>query len=206
MAEKKLEGKPRTVGAAKKAGSKFFYDKNGNKKLAVTAEELKKSGKTLTQWANDWKKPGSSTAVSKSLRPKKRPPSDVEGYTPEPVTVKELDDPSTASGRGNGKAEVKKRRSKNNTTTTASSNRGKSFGTRVRKRKPGGPDPLGLTGKKTYVSALEKSKLTKLKSYTFKEWDAMSKDERKKLRLPMTAYPGSKKMKVVQRPLNIRQP
>tara|TARA_B110000285_G_scaffold134392_1_gene150635 strand:+ start:182 stop:748 length:567 start_codon:yes stop_codon:yes gene_type:complete len=86
MAEKKLEGKPRTVGAAKKAGSKFFYDKNGTKKLAVTAEELKKSGKTLTQWANDWKKPGSSTAVSKSLRPKKRPPS---GGSVSAVTAKE---------------------------------------------------------------------------------------------------------------------
>ena len=65
--------KPRTIAAAKKAGSKFFYDKNGKKKLAVTAEELKKSGKTLRQWANDWKKPKSSTAVEKSLRPKKRP-------------------------------------------------------------------------------------------------------------------------------------
>ena len=75
MADKELEGKPRTVGAAKKAGSKFFYDKNGTKKLAVTAEELKKSGKSLTQWANDWKKPGSSTAVERSLRPKKRPTS-----------------------------------------------------------------------------------------------------------------------------------
>ena len=93
MAEKKLEGKPRTVGAAKKAGSKFFYDKNGTKKLAVTAEELKKSGKTLTQWANDWKKPGSSTAVSKSLRPKKRPTS---GGSVPAVTAKET-------------AEVKKR-------------------------------------------------------------------------------------------------
>ena len=93
MAEKKLEGKPRTVGAAKKAGSKFFYDKKGTKKLAVTAEELKKSGKTLTQWANDWKKPGSSTAVSKSLRPKKRPTS---GGSVPAVTAKET-------------AEVKKR-------------------------------------------------------------------------------------------------
>jgi hypothetical protein len=78
MAKDKLEGKPRTVSAAKKAGSKFFFDKKGTKKLAVTAEELKKSGKTLTQWANDWKKPKtakkpeSASAVKTSLRPKAR--------------------------------------------------------------------------------------------------------------------------------------
>jgi len=79
MAKDKLAGKPRTVAAAKKAGSKFFYDKKGTKKLAVTAEELKKSGKTLTQWANDFgksktsKKPESAAAVKTSLRPKARP-------------------------------------------------------------------------------------------------------------------------------------
>ena len=91
--EDKLKGKARTVGAAVKKNEKFFYDKKGVKKLAVTAEELKKSGKTLTQWANDWKKPGSSTAVSKSLRPKKRPTS---GGSVSAVTAKET-------------AEVKKR-------------------------------------------------------------------------------------------------
>jgi len=45
-----FEGKPRTIAEARKKGSKYFFDKNGKKKIAVTAEELKKSGKTLAQW------------------------------------------------------------------------------------------------------------------------------------------------------------
>ena len=43
---------PRSIGAAKNRGSKYFYDKNGIKKLAVTAEDLKTSGKSLREWAN----------------------------------------------------------------------------------------------------------------------------------------------------------
>jgi len=43
---------PRSIAAAKERGSKYFYDKNGVKKLAVTAEDLKKSGKSLREWAN----------------------------------------------------------------------------------------------------------------------------------------------------------
>ena len=43
---------PRSIAAAKDRGSKYFYDKNGIKKLAVTAEDLKKSGKSLREWAN----------------------------------------------------------------------------------------------------------------------------------------------------------
>lgn len=43
---------PRSISAAKSRGSKYFYDKNGVKKLAVTAEDLKKSGKSLREWAN----------------------------------------------------------------------------------------------------------------------------------------------------------
>ena len=45
-----LKNKPRTIAQAQKMGSKFFYDKNGNKKAAVTAAQLKKSGLTLSQW------------------------------------------------------------------------------------------------------------------------------------------------------------
>ncbi len=37
-----LSGKPRTIAAAKKAGEKYFFDKQGVKKLAVTSAELKK--------------------------------------------------------------------------------------------------------------------------------------------------------------------
>ena len=43
---------PRSIAAAKNRGSKYFYDKNGVKKLAVTAEDLKKAGKALREWAN----------------------------------------------------------------------------------------------------------------------------------------------------------
>ena len=43
---------PRSIAAAKNRGSKYFYDKSGVKKLAVTAEDLKKSGKSLREWAN----------------------------------------------------------------------------------------------------------------------------------------------------------
>ena len=45
-----LKGKPRTISAARRAGEKYFFDKKGDKKIAVTKEELKKSGLTLAQW------------------------------------------------------------------------------------------------------------------------------------------------------------
>ena len=195
MAEEKLKGKPRTVSAATRAGEKYFYDKNGTKKLAVTKEALKKSGKTLKQWANDWKKPSSKskdTAVKKSLRPKTRS----RGFAAPSVTVTLLAD----------KYMDEKPRS---------SDRGKANRNISRKRKPGGPDPSGLMtpgGRKTYVNINKKNTPTKggfdpnklatpLKSYTYKQWEAMSKAERKKLRLPVTTYPGSKSMKVVQKPM-----
>ena len=195
MAEEKLKGKPRTVSAATRAGEKYFYDKNGTKKLAVTKETLKKSGKTLRQWANDWKKPSSKskdTAVKKSLRPKTRS----RGFAAPSVTVTLLAD----------KYMDEKPRS---------SDRGKANRNISRKRKPGGPDPSGLMtpgGRKTYVKINKKNTPTKggfdpnklatpLKSYSYKQWEAMSKAERKKLRLPVTTYPGSKSMKVVQKPM-----
>ena len=195
MAEEKLKGKPRTISAATRAGEKYFYDKNGTKKLAVTKEALKKSGKTLRQWANDWKKPSSKskdTAVKKSLRPKTRS----RGFAAPSVTVTLLAD----------KYMDEKPRS---------SDRGKANRNISRKRKPGGPDPSGLMtpgGRKTYVKINKKNTPTKggfdpnklatpLKSYTYKQWEAMSKAERKKLRLPVTTYPGSKSMKVVQKPM-----
>ena len=42
--------RPRTIAQAQKMGKKYFYDKNGKRKAAVTAEQLKKSGLTLSQW------------------------------------------------------------------------------------------------------------------------------------------------------------
>ncbi len=104
MAKDKLEGKPRTVAAAKKAGSKFFFDKKGTKKLAVTAEELKKSGKTLKEWANTWKKSKPTkkaepaSAVKKSLRPKARPTKSMRPKA-RPDTV-------TLAGKGYGSMTV----------------------------------------------------------------------------------------------------
>ena len=40
----------RTIAQAQKMGKKYFFDKNGKRKAAVTAEQLKKSGLTLAQW------------------------------------------------------------------------------------------------------------------------------------------------------------
>jgi hypothetical protein len=51
-----LESKPRSIAAAKKLKSKYFWDKKGVKKLAVTAEELKKLGMSLSEWANTFAK------------------------------------------------------------------------------------------------------------------------------------------------------
>tara|TARA_R100001377_G_scaffold62726_1_gene38520 strand:- start:74 stop:661 length:588 start_codon:yes stop_codon:yes gene_type:complete len=71
--QKKLKGKPRSVGAAVKAGEKFFFDKKGVKKLAVTAATLKKEGKTLRQWANDFSKSSKPKSEVKTLKPRARP-------------------------------------------------------------------------------------------------------------------------------------
>lgn len=74
--------KHRSVSAAQKAGSLYFYDKNGTKKLAVTAEQLnawkkknkgKYKGSALTAWANNKGKNVGETGVTKSLRPQLRP-------------------------------------------------------------------------------------------------------------------------------------
>ena len=193
--EDKLKGKPRTVGAAVKKNEKFFYDKKGVKKLAVTAATLKKEGKTLRQWANDFGKSEKKTTVKKPMRPRARNQiSDRVGaiIKTEPIEV------TTLPGRDDEKRLGTFARAPTDD-NSASSNRGKSFGTRVKKRKPGGFDPLGIAGRKTFVSAIEKKQ--KLKSYTFKQWDAMSEAKRKNLRLPIKNYPGSKKLKVSQRPL-----
>ena len=46
----KTPNRPRTIAQAQKMGSKYFWDSKGNRKIAVTAEQLKKSGLTLSQW------------------------------------------------------------------------------------------------------------------------------------------------------------
>ena len=172
--EKKKASKYKSISAAQKAGSLYYTDKNDKVMAAVFAGDLKEKETTTT--------------VNKSKRPKTRPRS---AASPE-VTVtllppRYMDEKPRSSDRGKSR-------------------------TVKRIRKPGGPDPSGIAGKKTYVSALEKKTLTKggfdpnrlatpLKSYTYKQWEAMSKAERKKLRLPVTTYPGSKSMKVVQKPM-----
>jgi hypothetical protein len=73
--------KHRSVSAAQKAGSLYFYDKNGTKKLAVTAEQLnawkkknkgKYKGSALTAWANNKGKDVGEKGPAK-VRPKLRP-------------------------------------------------------------------------------------------------------------------------------------
>ena len=67
-----LAGKPRTIAAAKKAGEKFFFDRKGVKKLAVTAEDLKKSGMTLKEYANKGFAPKKVTKAEAEKFKKKR--------------------------------------------------------------------------------------------------------------------------------------
>ena len=179
--EKKKASKYKSISAAQKAGSLYYTDKNNKVMAAVFAGDLKEKETT-----------SKSTVVNKSLRPKTRPRS---ASSPK-VTVTLLPD----------KYMDEKPRS---------SDRGKANRNISRKRKPGGPDPSGLMtpgGRKTYVKINKKNTPTKggfdpnklatpLKSYTYKQWEAMSKAERKKLRLPVTTYPGSKSMKVVQKPM-----
>lgn len=48
----------KTVGAAQKAGIDHFMGRDGKKKIAVTQEQLKKSGKSLREYANKLRKKG----------------------------------------------------------------------------------------------------------------------------------------------------
>jgi hypothetical protein len=68
-----MADRPSSVAAAKRAGSKYFWDKKGVKKLAVTAEELKASGLTLREWANGKKK--SPVPKAKNIMAKKGTPA-----------------------------------------------------------------------------------------------------------------------------------
>ena len=47
---KPKDTRPRTIAQAQKMGKKYFFDKNGKRKAAITAEQLKKQGLTLAQW------------------------------------------------------------------------------------------------------------------------------------------------------------
>tara|TARA_R100000655_G_scaffold108971_1_gene162180 strand:+ start:797 stop:1543 length:747 start_codon:yes stop_codon:yes gene_type:complete len=63
-----LKDKPRSISAARAAGEKYFYDKDGEKKLAVTGAELKKKGMTLKEWANTFAKKKQTKKDAESLK------------------------------------------------------------------------------------------------------------------------------------------
>ena len=63
-----LKDRPRSIAAARKAGEKYFYDKDGEKKLAVTGAELKKKGMTLKEWANTFAKKKQTKKDAESLK------------------------------------------------------------------------------------------------------------------------------------------
>ena len=187
--EKKKADKYKSIGAAQKAGSLYYTDKNGKVMAAVFAGDLKEQ---------------KSTAPETSPRPKtrKKPKSKIN---PQPNAPKK---------------------------PTPSSDRGKSR-TVKRIRKPGGVDPSGLAGKKTYVSAIEKKsnakgpdpdnlagpggrgtglrkkkappsdkgkagRLTspKTRTYTFDEWSDMTLAQRRKRGLPAISLRRPKVFKV----------
>ena len=93
--------KHRSVSAAQKAGSLYFYDKKGVKKLAVTAEQLnawkkknkgKYKGNALTAWANNkGKNIGSDEKKSE-------------------ITVRKLSPATVGKGRGDGEMELFQRK------------------------------------------------------------------------------------------------
>ena len=184
--EKKKADKYKSIGAAQKAGSLYYTDKNGKVMAAVFAGDLKEK---------------KSTAPETSLRPKTRK----KKPGPQPNAAKK---------------------------PTPSSDRGKSR-TVTRIRKPGGADPSGLAGKKTYVSAIEKKsnakgpdpdnlagpggrgtglrkkkappsdkgkagRLTspKTRTYTFDEWSDMTLAQRRKRGLPAISLRRPKVFKV----------
>ena len=93
--------KHKSVSAAQKAGSIYFYDKNGTKKLAVTAEQLnawkkknkgKYKGSALTAWANN---KGKDVGA-----PKKK----------EEIQVRKLSPATVGKGRGDGEMELFQRK------------------------------------------------------------------------------------------------
>ena len=90
--------KYKSISAAKKAGSIYYYDKNGTKQLAVTRETLdawkKKNkgsykGSSLTAWAN---------AKGKDLKKK------------EEIQVRKLSPSTVGKGRGDGEMELFQRK------------------------------------------------------------------------------------------------
>ena len=93
--------KYKSISAAKKAGSIYYYDKNGTKQLAVTKETLdawkkknkgKYKGNALTAWANN---KGKNVGA-----PKKK----------EEIQVRKLSPSTVGKGRGDGEMELFQRK------------------------------------------------------------------------------------------------
>jgi hypothetical protein len=100
--------KHRSVSAAQKAGSLYFYDKNGTKKLAVTAEQLnawkkknkgKYKGSALTAWANNKGKDVGEKGPAK-VRPQLRPKEKTSVPFKEAARDKTTTDRSRPKGQG----------------------------------------------------------------------------------------------------------
>jgi len=179
--EDKLKGKPRTVGAAVKKGEKFFFDKKGVKKLAVTAATLKKEGKTLRQWANDFGKSSKkSKSPTTSLRPKKRPGSDVKGYKMEPVVTTIIMDSSERPDRY--KSITKKPRSNSDGKANLQAyGKGYKAGKAVTDLLSG-TSPMNLSGTSR---PLKINTVRSKKTYTYAQWEKMTVAKRRKLGLPV---------------------
>ena len=171
----KLKGKPRSVRAAQKAGSKYFFDKNGVKKLAVTAEQLKKTGLTLRQWANQ---------TDSSGKLKKKPESGIKVKKPESgIKVKKPDGKITVTkvstfmgGRGDGKAEVKKRK----VDLESPSNKAKD---KAILKKPSGRMASNTEARSARARESERG-FAAMSRFTEKQYNAMSVKERKAKGLP----------------------
>ena len=113
-----------SVSAAQKAGEKYFYDKNtGQKKLAVTAEQLPEEV-SLRQFANKWNKLGKRPTASDFTKVKDdRFHSDVK--TDSPYTQPRPKGRKTRKNIYAGTPSVKKDRGKQTTTTSRKTSIGK---------------------------------------------------------------------------------
>jgi hypothetical protein len=182
---KKLKAKDTTATKEKKKASKYKSISAAQK--AGSLYYTDKNDKVMAAvFAGDLKEKettSKSTVVNKSVRPKTRPRS---AASPK-VTVtllpdKYMDEKPRSSDRGKSRT-VKKL------------------------RKPGGIDPSGLAGKKTYVSAIEKKRFgvsSKLrgadwmKAHTYADYMALSKAEARALGLPPTRIDAMKRTSVLR--------
>ena len=168
---KKLKAKNTTVTKEKKKASKYKSISAAQK--AGSLYYTDKNDKVMAAvFAGDLKEKEATTTVSKSSRPKTRPRS---AASPK-VTVtllppRYMDEKPRSSDRGKSR-------------------------TVKRIRKPGGPDPSGIAGKKTYVpipkvnkTSGKSSKLRGadwMKAHTYADYMGLTKSEARALGLPAT--------------------